>query len=212
MKINKKKANTVFPYHLDSYVRDFQKTGSTECFQNILVSIELLIVRMIHQERRKSSMLSRLDFKDLYQIGVVSLYEALAKFRIELSSIYSLPRYLQGYLKKNLWKFATDENKYVCCGTDIGTFEKHDNCYQTGEKQKEYKYRGWMVKDALQKLKESGKIGPEDEKMFNMRHYDGLRYKTIAEKAGRGEYCVKKRISRLRDKIKVLLEELSQGD
>ena len=45
-----------------------------------------------------------------------------------------------------------------------------------------------------------------------MRYEEGLKYKEIAEKAGRSEECVKKRVLRLRAKIKGILKELSRDD
>jgi RNA polymerase sigma factor (sigma-70 family) len=194
------------------YIREFQQTGGSEEFLKVLFLIERLILRMIHQERRKSYSLNRLDLEDLYQIGVISLYEALAKFRIELSSIYSLPRYLQGYLKKNLWKYAKAENRYICCGLQIGRFVKSNTCHQAADKQREHRQREWLIEDALRRLKEGKGLSTEDEAMLKMRYEEGLKYKEIAEKAGRSEECVKKRVLRLRAKIKGILKELSRDD
>jgi RNA polymerase sigma factor (sigma-70 family) len=201
-----RRGNTVFSDDLERYIKDFQRTGESEYFLYILFLIEKLILRMIHQERRKSNSLSRLDLEDLYQIGVMSLYEALGKFKIELSSIYSFPRFLQGYLKKNLWKFAKDENRYICCGLEIGTFTKPNTCYQAADKQICYKSNKWLIEDILSGLRNNRLIDAEDEEMLKMRYFIGYTYKAISEKVGKSEECVKKRILRLKGKIRLFLE------
>ena len=203
--------NTVFSPDLAPLIKEYEVTQDPECFYEILLLIDKLILRMIHQLKSKYSVLREISMRDLYQTAILSLYEALDKFKIDRSSVYSFPRYLQGYIQKDLLKMIRQHKMYMLCGLKVAAFDKEASYCRTVAREIHKTIDRMDLEEALKDLRAEGRLSPQEEEMLNLK-YDGYSCKAIAERLGSNEVRVRKRLQRLAKKIRKALERRSFRD
>ena len=178
--------NTVFSPDLAPLIKEYELTKDPTCFYEILLLIDRLVLRMIHQMRSKYNVLKEISMRDLYQTAILSLYEALDKFKIDRSSVYSFPRYLQGYVQKDLLKALRQHRKYVLCGLKVAAFDKEASYCRTMEREIHKTIDRMDLEEALKDLRAEGRLSLQEEEMLNLK-YDGYSCKAIAERLGSNE-------------------------
>ena len=62
---------------LRKLITKYQKTESEATFEGILKRVDDIVVRKVHQLRRRFAHLKKLDFEDIYQTAISGVYDAV---------------------------------------------------------------------------------------------------------------------------------------
>lgn len=196
--------STILPANLERFIEEYKCTQKPEIIEEALVSLSKLIIRMMNQEINRYKVLQAMDKQELYNTAFISLHHAMLKFDVSKSSIHSFPRYLQGYIKRDLKKIVDSESELICCGIAGAEFmpEPVIHTAQTDRNKKLVLMR-LALKEAIADMLVKREVSQIEIDTFNMRHIDGYSYKEIAEKVGnKTEKAVKCSVSRLLNKLK----------
>jgi RNA polymerase sigma factor (sigma-70 family) len=198
------KQGTVFPAGLEEYIEKYKKTRDPQYSFRMMVVLSDLIFRMLHQEVKRYNILRGIEMQELYNASFICLHKAALKFDVSKSSLYSFPRYLQGYIKEEVKRVVRGKAELVCCGIAAAEFiPEEQHCTAKAKRAKLLMGLRLELKNAMQEMIETGEVQREVMEMFVMRHEEGYGYKEIAEKiGGKTPKAVKHRISRVLDKLK----------
>lgn len=198
--------STVFPPSLEGCIEKYQVTKDENEFHQILAYLDNLLLRMIHQERRRWNALEEVEMQELYHIAVICLHAAVLKYDKAKSSIYSLPRMIQGYMRNEYAKIIRDRLRYDYRGMDATPFECQDNRYYNSIKHKKGMMLRIDVEDMLNRLVKGGKLKEQDGQMFMMVHMEGRSYWETAQTYGGTEAGIKQRIFRTTKMLRSLIK------
>ena len=198
---------TILPTGLVGYIEEYKRTRDVQQIFWAMSGLSKLIIKMLLQEVKRYKILQDVEMQELYHISFICLHHAMLKFDISRSTIYSFPRFLQGYIRGELKKIIRDRTRLVCCGIEATSFENKDNrCYQNAERSKSLLIVRLSIEDTIGKLVKEGKINKVDLELFKLRCIKGYPYRDIAELVGRTEKGVECRIRRMIDKIRSKLK------
>ncbi len=201
-------AGTQFPSNLEYFIKEYQITKEPQYFHKVLARVDLLIAKMIWQERRKSKALQMVSNQDLYHTSIIALHEALVRFDIKRSSIHSFPRLLQGYMRNNFLPIIRQYDRAIACGTDAVLFEDIKRSCEIAKTQKNWYMAKIIVSTAVEAIKKHEKVSNKQWKAFWMRYEKGATYSEIADKLGGNAKSVEKMVRTLRNKVKDQIRRL----
>lgn len=112
----------VLPHDLPNRIENYQKEPTTKNLEDILILIDRLILRMIHQIRKKKPYLNIYDITELYNTAILATINVCRRYKIyNERSIYSFPRYLKSYILEEF--HATFKMDYHTTGVETPEFE-----------------------------------------------------------------------------------------
>ena len=193
---------TVLVDELGDYLERYKKDRDPKVIKTIMTILSKLILRMLHQEIRKYTALKHTDIPELYNASFICLHQAAIAFDVSKSSIYSFPRYLQGYIKKEVQRTIRWGIKYVQCELD-GKKMNFDVPEETAiDKAQMDILKKLDVREAMRSIVETGQVGKENMEMFKMKYVEGYGYREIADKKGLTFSTVEHRIRKAKGLFK----------
>jgi RNA polymerase sigma factor (sigma-70 family) len=194
---------TILPAGLETYIEEYKKTRDANYANLVMSMLSKLILKMLYQEVKRYKILRGVEMQELYHISFICMHHAMLRFDSKKSSIFSFPRFIQGYIQGALKKIVRDRGRLVCCGIEATSFENKDNhCYQNAERSKKSLIIRLSIEDAIEKLVGEEKIDKAELEMFKLRCIKGYSYKDIAKLSGKTEKGVECQIRRTVDKIR----------
>lgn len=205
-KIAEHRRGTVFPTNLEYFMKEYQRTHEPQYFHKVLARLDLLMAKMIWQERKRYKSLQMVSNRDLYHTSIISMHEALLKFDFRKSNIYSFPRFLQGYIRSHMRPIIRQYDMLIPCGIVAAPFENVNRSCEIARRQKERLLRKHIISVAIAEMKSSTRIPKEHWGAFTMRHEEDRSYEEIAVTQGRSKEAVRKQTERLVKRIKRRVE------
>ena len=201
---------TVLVDELEVYIERYRATRDTYSIHTTMEVLNKLILKMLHQEIRRYKALGLKDLPDLYNASYVCLHQAMIAFDVSKSSIYSFPRFLQGYIKREVEKYLRWGARYVVCGLS------GEDIYpeEIGDEGASHVHQSTILKkidvhDAMRGLVEEGTVVPESMAMFKMKYLEERTYQEIADESGYPMTLVRERIRAVVKHMKVKLAKYS---
>lgn len=201
-------SGTQFPSNLEYFIKEYQRTKEPQYFHKVLARVDLLIAKMIWQERRKCKALQMVSNQDLYHTSIIALHEALMHFDIRRSSIHSFPRLLQGYMRNNFLPIIRQYERAIACGIDAALFEDTKRSCEIAQTQKRWYMAKIIVSTAVEAIKKQDKVSDKQWKAFWMRYEKDASYADIAKKLGGNEKSVEKAVRIVRNRVKDQIRRL----
>ncbi len=173
----------ILPAELSPYIEEYKYNQKPELIKCIMSALSKLIIKMINQEISRYKVLQDMEKQELYNTAFISLHHAMLKFDVSKSTIYSFPRYLQGYIKRDLKKIVDSESELICCGIEgIEFMPEETACTSQAYRAKRLISMKIELKKAMDEMVQTGKVSAKNIRAFEMRHIEGRTYKEIAEK------------------------------
>ena len=200
---------TILPPTLDVYIAEYKKTRDPAYSRLVMSLLSKLILKMIHQGVRKYTLLKGMQLQELYHEAFICLHRAMLTFDVSKSSIYSFPRYLQGYIMRELEKEARVRGRMICCGVDAASFETNDGrASHSADLMKRRLMIKMAVEDKMKELVETGEVRQADMDMFKMKVVEGMSMEAIVEATGMTIDTADHRIRRVLGKLQHSLRRL----
>lgn len=189
-------------------MQEYKRTKDPQYFHKVLARVDLLIGKMIWQERRKYRSLQMVPNQDLYHTSIIALHEALNKFDIRRSNIHSFPRFLQGYMRNGFLPIMKQYDRNIACGTDAVIFEDVKKSCEIAKAQKRWYNAKIIVAAAVDAINKRDKIPDKQWEAFWMRYADGATYAETAKKLGGNAKSIEKSVRKIRNKIKAQVKRM----
>jgi len=171
---------TILPAELAQNIEEYRRNQKPETMKCVMSSISKLIIKMLNQEVHKYAVLQNMEMQELYNASFISLHHAMLKFDVSKSTIHSFPRYLQGYIKRDLKKMVDSESELLCCG--MGFIPEGTACTTQARRAKRLILMKAELKKAMDEMVQAGKVSAENMRAFELRHIEGCTYDEIAGK------------------------------
>jgi len=206
----------LMPKDVLEYIEKYQKTREPRYSYRVMYLLDKLIIRMLIQERRKYKTLQRMELQEMYQASFICLHHAMLKFDPKPEPARkSFPRFLQGYLKRELKRMIREKDKLVCCGGSVDSYDDKDPedeetsmvvgvenaVYSTDNVKANLLFRV-ELESLMKDLVEKGVVSEDNMRLLKLKHMQGYTYKEIAAKENLGYYVVKERIKRVLNRLK----------
>ena len=182
---------TVLVEELEDYLERYRLTRDEYSIRTTMEILSKLILRMLHQEIRKYKDLHQSDIPELYNASFVCLHQAMIAFDVSKSSLFSFPRFLQGYIKKEVKRYLRWGTRYVQCGLDGEEILPER---EEGSNQQSVILKKLDVHDAMKYLVETEQITPENMVMFKMKYLESYTYQEVADELGYSFTTARERI------------------
>lgn len=177
----------------------YQETKNPRIFEKILKRVDYLILKVVAELKRKDSTLKQVSLEDLYQEGVLSIYDAIASVRPEEEARMVLLRimaYIRARIRKVYRRFYM---KHDFLGDMSGGFTSN------GLSDIDAKVEELDFYDFLLGAVEEGLLDRDDMNLIRKRFKEGKTYQIIGEELniarGTAFYRVKKIIEKIKKEL-----------
>ncbi|MDP8299175.1 MAG: hypothetical protein P9L88_04665 [Candidatus Tantalella remota] len=175
------KPGTVLVDELEYYIDKYRSTGDIYSIHSTMRVLSRLILRMLQQEIRRYKTLNQGDIPDLYNASYVCLHQAMKAFDISKSSLHSFPRFLQGYIKKEVGRKVRWEVRHISSGLTGEIMCPEEAAGVATYREQSAIMKKIDVQDAMRELVEEGKVKEESMTMFKLKYLRNYTYQEIAD-------------------------------
>src|SRR5215472_2482641 len=186
---------------VDSLIRAAQ-AGDQDAFESLVRTYDQSVLRLAMNLLRSPE-----DARDVYQEAFLRVYRNIHTFRFDCSFHTWLYRIVTNICLDHLRKRKVRREEAAVVDTADGPVDRMDTFEQEGthanpERRFWNSQLGNRIESALSDLT------PRERTVFELRHYQGLRLRTIGEVLGTSEEAAKNCLFRATQKMRVVLGDL----
>src|SRR5690348_15358983 len=186
---------------VDSLIRAAQ-AGDQDAFEQLVRTYDQSVLRLAMNLLRSPE-----DARDVYQEAFLRVYRNIHTFRFDCSFHTWLYRIVTNICLDHLRKRKVRREESAVVETADGPVDRMDSFEQEGthanpERRLWNTQLGSRIETAL------GDLTPRERTVFELRHYQGLRLRTIGEMLGTSEEAAKNCLFRATQKMRVVLGDL----
>jgi RNA polymerase sigma-70 factor (ECF subfamily) len=176
--------------------------GDQDAFEQLVRAYDQGVLRLAMNLLRSPE-----DARDVYQEAFLRVYRNIHKFRFDCSFHTWLYRIVTNICLDHLRKRKVRREESAVVETADGPVDRMDSFEQEGtyanpERRLWNSQLGNRIETAL------GDLTPRERTVFELRHYQGLRLRTIGEMLGTSEEAAKNCLFRATQKMRVVLGDL----
>ena len=176
--------------------------GDQDAFEQLVRAYDQSVLRLAMNLLRSPE-----DARDVYQEAFLRVYRNIHTFRFDCSFHTWLYRIVTNICLDNLRKRKVRREESAVVETADGPVDRMDSFEQEGthanpERRMWNTQLGGRIETAL------GDLTPRERTVFELRHYQGLRLRTIGEMLGTSEEAAKNCLFRATQKMRVVLGDL----
>jgi RNA polymerase sigma-70 factor (ECF subfamily) len=176
--------------------------GDQDAFEQLVRAYDQSVLRLAMNLLRSPE-----DARDVYQEAFLRVYRNIHTFRFDCSFHTWLYRIVTNICLDHLRKRKVRREESSVVETADGPVDRMDNFEQAGthanpERRFWNRELGSRIDSAL------GDLTPRERTVFELRHYQGLRLRTIGEMLGTSEEAAKNCLFRATQKMRVVLGDL----
>ena len=176
--------------------------GDQDAFEQLVRAYDQSVLRLAMNLLRSPE-----DARDVYQEAFLRVYRNIHTFRFDCSFHTWLYRIVTNICLDHLRKRKVRREESAVVETADGPVDRMDSFEQEGthanpERQFWNSQLGNRIETAL------GDLTPRERTVFELRHYQGLRLRTIGDMLGTSEEAAKNCLFRATQKMRVVLGDL----
>src|SRR5258708_1630538 len=176
--------------------------GDQDAFEQLVRAYDQSVLRLAMNLLRSAE-----DARDVYQEAFLRVYRNIHAFRFDCSFHTWLYRIVTNICLDHLRKRKVRREESAVVETADGPVDRMDSFEQEGthanpERRMWNTQLGNRIETAL------GDLTPRDRTVFELRHYQGLRLRTIGEMLGTSEEAARNCLFRATQKMRVVLGDL----
>ena len=176
--------------------------GDQDAFEQLVRAYDQSVLRLAMNLLRSPE-----DARDVYQEAFLRVYRNIHTFRFDCSFHTWLYRIVTNICLDHLRKRKVRREESAVVETADGPVDRMDSFEQEGthanpERRLWNTQLGNRIETAL------GDLTPRERTVFELRHYQGLRLRTIGEMLGTSEEAAKNCLFRATQKMRVVLGDL----
>ncbi len=176
--------------------------GDQDAFEQLVRAYDQSVLRLAMNLLRSPE-----DARDVYQEAFLRVYRNIHTFRFDCSFHTWLYRIVTNICLDHLRKRKVRREESAVVETADGPVDRMDSFEQEGthanpERRLWNTQLGHRIETAL------GDLTPRERTVFELRHYQGLRLRTIGEMLGTSEEAAKNCLFRATQKMRVVLGDL----
>jgi RNA polymerase sigma-70 factor (ECF subfamily) len=176
--------------------------GDQDAFEQLVRTYDQSVLRLAMNLLRSPE-----DARDVYQEAFLRVYRNIHTFRFDCSFHTWLYRIVTNICLDHLRKRKVRREESAVVETADGPVDRMDSFEQEGthanpERQFWNSQLGNRIETAL------GDLTPRERTVFELRHYQGLRLRTIGDMLGTSEEAAKNCLFRATQKMRVVLGDL----
>ncbi|HXI41574.1 MAG TPA: sigma-70 family RNA polymerase sigma factor [Bryobacteraceae bacterium] len=176
--------------------------GDQDAFEQLVRAYDQSVLRLAMNLLRSPE-----DARDVYQEAFLRVYRNIHTFRFDCSFHTWLYRIVTNICLDHLRKRKVRREESAVVETADGPVDRMDSFEQEGthanpERRMWNTQLGDRIENAL------GDLTPRERTVFELRHYQGLRLRTIGEMLGTSEEAAKNCLFRATQKMRVVLGDL----
>lgn len=176
--------------------------GDQDAFEQLVRAYDQSVLRLAMNLLRSPE-----DARDVYQEAFLRVYRNIHTFRFDCSFHTWLYRIVTNICLDHLRKRKVRREESAVVETADGPVDRMDSFEQEGahanpERRFWNSQLGNRIETAL------GDLTPRERTVFELRHYQGLRLRTIGEMLGTSEEAAKNCLFRATQKMRVVLGDL----
>jgi RNA polymerase sigma-70 factor, ECF subfamily len=176
--------------------------GDQDAFEQLVRAYDQSVLRLAMNLLRSPE-----DARDVYQEAFLRVYRNIHTFRFDCSFHTWLYRIVTNICLDHLRKRKVRREESAVVETADGPVDRMDSFEQEGtyanpERRLWNSQLGNRIETAL------GDLTPRERTVFELRHYQGLRLRTIGEMLGTSEEAAKNCLFRATQKMRVVLGDL----
>jgi RNA polymerase sigma-70 factor (ECF subfamily) len=176
--------------------------GDQDAFEQLVRAYDQSVLRLAMNLLRSPE-----DARDVYQEAFLRVYRNIHTFRFDCSFHTWLYRIVTNICLDHLRKRKVRREESAVVETADGPVDRMDSFEQEGthanpERRCWNSQLGNRIQTAL------GDLTPRERTVFELRHYQGLRLRTIGEMLGTSEEAAKNCLFRATQKMRVVLGDL----
>jgi RNA polymerase sigma-70 factor (ECF subfamily) len=176
--------------------------GDQDAFEKLVRAYDQSVLRLAMNLLRSPE-----DARDVYQEAFLRVYRNIHTFRFDCSFHTWLYRIVTNICLDHLRKRKVRREESAVVETADGPVDRMDSFEQEGthanpERRFWNSQLGNRIQTAL------GDLTPRERTVFELRHYQGLRLRTIGEMLGTSEEAAKNCLFRATQKMRVVLGDL----
>jgi RNA polymerase sigma-70 factor (ECF subfamily) len=176
--------------------------GDQDAFEQLVRAYDQSVLRLAMNLLRSPE-----DARDVYQEAFLRVYRNIHTFRFDCSFHTWLYRIVTNICLDHLRKRKVRREESAIVETADGPVDRMDSFEQEGthanpERRMWNTQLGDRIENAL------GDLTPRERTVFELRHYQGLRLRTIGEMLGTSEEAAKNCLFRATQKMRVVLGDL----
>jgi RNA polymerase sigma-70 factor, ECF subfamily len=176
--------------------------GDQDAFEQLVRAYDQSVLRLAMNLLRSPE-----DARDVYQEAFLRVYRNIHTFRFDCSFHTWLYRIVTNICLDHLRKRKVRREEPAVVETADGPVDRMDSFEQEGthanpERRMWNTQLGNRIETAL------GDLTPRERTVFELRHYQGLRLRTIGEMLGTSEEAAKNCLFRATQKMRVVLGDL----
>jgi RNA polymerase sigma-70 factor (ECF subfamily) len=176
--------------------------GDSEAFEQLVRSYDQTVLRMalnlLHSEE---------DARDVYQEAFLRVYRNLPRFRFDCSFSTWLYRIVTNLCLDQIRKRKVRKEESAAVSTDDGEVNRFQ--FVAEERADVDPQRQLMSAEVNARVQEVlGRLTPRERLVFEMRHFQGMRLRSIGEALGVSEEAAKNCLFRATQKMRTALGDL----
>jgi RNA polymerase sigma-70 factor, ECF subfamily len=177
--------------------------GDSEAFEQLVRSYDQTVLRMalnlLHSEE---------DARDIYQEAFLRVYRNLPRFRFDCSFSTWLYRIVTNLCLDQIRKRKVRKEESASVSTDNGEINRFQ--FVAEERADVDPQRQLMSAEVNARVQEVlGRLTPRERLVFEMRHFQGMRLRSIGEALGVSEEAAKNCLFRATQKMRTALGDLA---
>jgi RNA polymerase sigma-70 factor, ECF subfamily len=177
--------------------------GDSDAFEQLVRSYDQTVLRMalnlLHSEE---------DARDIYQEAFLRVYRNLPRFRFDSSFSTWLYRIVTNLCLDQIRKRNVRKEESAAVSTDNGEINRFQ--FIAEERADVDPQRRLMSAEVSARVQEVlGRLTPRERLVFEMRHFQGMRLRSIGETLGVSEEAAKNCLFRATQKVRTALGDLA---
>lgn len=176
--------------------------GDQDAFEQLVRAYDQSVLRLAMNLLRSPE-----DARDVYQEAFLRVYRNIHTFRFDCSFHTWLYRIVTNICLDHLRKRKVRREESAVVETADGPVDRMDSFEQEGtHANPERRFWNSQLGNRIQAA--LGDLTPRERTVFELRHYQGLRLRTIGEMLGTSEEAAKNCLFRATQKMRVVLGDL----
>jgi len=176
--------------------------GDQDAFEQLVRAYDQSVLRLAMNLLRSPE-----DARDVYQEAFLRVYRNIHTFRFDCSFHTWLYRIVTNICLDHLRKRKVRREESAVVETADGPVDRMDSFEQEGtHANPERRFWNSQVGNRIETA--LGDLTPRERTVFELRHYQGLRLRTIGEMLGTSEEAAKNCLFRATQKMRVVLGDL----
>jgi len=176
--------------------------GDQDAFEQLVRTYDQSVLRLAMNLLRSPE-----DARDVYQEAFLRVYRNIHTFRFDCSFHTWLYRIVTNICLDHLRKRKVRREESAVVETADGPVDRMDSFEQEGTHANPER-RFWNTQLGNRIETALGDLTPRERTVFELRHYQGLRLRTIGEMLGTSEEAAKNCLFRATQKMRVVLGDL----